>query len=253
MEADSKFVIIDPYNIDDMDLRNGYNNDLPIHLGNVVRQVSEPFVKAMLFMLSTLGVVEIAYREPADGDTSYYDGLQYARLTELGKFAFGITDSYTPLFTEENSDPTFELDSQRLLMKVLQPDSPFIPLLKDFAESITPSLYRVSYDSFLKGCANATSVKQKVKLFRQYICSKQPAVWKQFFKEVAERTNPFLPPDSQYTIMRLSSNDRELQHLVLTEPSIRKYVLKAENYMLLVKTDEMKQLATALRRFGYLI
>ena len=252
MAADSKFVLIDPYNIDDMELRNGYNNDLPIHLGNIIKQVSEPYVKAMLFMLSTFGIVEIAYREPTDGDTSYYDGLQYVRLTELGKYAFGITDSYMPLFTEDN-DPAFELDSQRLLIKVLRADTPFIPLLKDFAESITPSLYRVSYDSFLKGCTNATSVKQKVKLFRQYICSKQPAVWKQFFKEVEERINPFSSPDSQYTLMRLSPDDRELQRLVLTEPSIRKYVLKAENYMILVKTDEMKQFANALRKFGYLI
>lgn len=252
MAADSKFVLIDPYDIDEMELRNGYNKDLPIHPGNIVRQLSEPFVKAMLFMLSTLGVVEIAYREPAEGDTSCYDGLQYVRLTELGKFAFGITDSYTPLLAEDN-DPAFELDDQRLLIKVLRTDSPFIPLLKDFAESISPSLYRVSYDSFLKGCTNATSLKQKAKLFRQYICSKQPAVWKQFFKEVEGRTNPFMSPDSQYTLMRLSPDDHELQHLVLTEPSIRKYVLKTENYMLLVKTDEMKQFATALRKFGYLI
>lgn len=250
--ADDRFMLITPFHIDDMELRNGYVNDCYIHLGNIIKQIAEPFVKSLMFMLSTFGVVEIAYREPADGDTSYYDGLQYVRLTELGKYVLGICKSYTPRLSDDN-DPAFELDSQRLLIKVLRADTPFIPLLKDFAESITPSLYRVSYDSFLKGCTNATSVKQKVKLFRQYICSKQPAVWKQFFKEVEERINPFSSPDSQYTLMSLSPDDRELQRLVLTEPSIRKYVLKAENYMLLVKIDELKPFANALRKFGYLI
>ena len=64
---------------------------------------------------------------------------------------------------------------------------------------------------------------------------------------------PFMLPDSQYKFIRLSPDNHELQRLVLTEPSIRKYVLKDENYMLLIKADETKQFATALRKFGYLI
>lgn len=250
--ADNNFLLVDIFHIDEMDMRNGFTDDSYIHPGNLIRQISEPFVKSLMFMLSTFGVVEIAYREPAEGDTSYYDGLQYVRLTELGKYVLGIINSYTPQLSDDN-EPAFELDDKRLLIKVLRTDSPFVPLLKDFADSISPSLYRASYESFLKGCNDGDSVEQKVKMFRQYICNKQPAVWKQFFKEMTERINPFLKPDNKYTLLRLSPDDRELQRLILTEPSIRKYVLKAENYMILIKIDDIKPFANAMRKFGYLI
>lgn len=68
-----------------------------------------------------------------------------------------------------------------------------------------------------------------------------------------KRCNPFKPLVDRYATFRLSPDDRELQQLVLTEPSIRKYVVKAENYMLLVKESDKAQLAKALRRFGYLL
>lgn len=250
--SDERFLLIDPLYVSQMDMRNGFANDGYIHLGNLVKQISEPFVKSLMFMLSTFGIVEIAYREPTDDDTSYYDGLQYVRLTELGKYVFDITKSYVPQVAEDN-EPAFSLDDQRLLIKVLKQDSPFMPLLADFAENITPSLLRVSYESFLHGCNSRRDVEQKINMFKQYICKKLPAVWKQFFDEVVARSNPFLAPDAQYTLMRLPPNNRELQHLILTEPSIRKYVLKGENYMLIVKVDEMKQLTNALRKFGYLV
>ena len=250
--ADEHFLLIDPFYIDQMDMRNGYDGDNYIHPGNLIKQISEPFVKSLMFMLSTFGIVEIAYREPTDGDTSYYDGLQYVRLTELGKYVLEIAKSYESQIDEDN-EPAFCLDDQRLLIKVLKQDSPFVPLLADFAESITPSLHRVSYDSFLRGCNSRDDVKQKINMFKQNICKMLPAVWKQFFDEIVVRCHPFILPDSQYKLIRLSPDNHELQRLVLTEPSIRKYVLKAENYMLLIKADETKQFATALRKFGYLI
>lgn len=240
----------------DMDLHNGYIEDKNklcyIHPGNMVRQFSEPFVKALLFGLSTLGMVELAYREPQAGDVSPYDGLQYVHLTELGKYVLDITDNYEPQFTNDDA-PAFELDDQRLLIKVLRNDSPYVQLLTNFADSITPSLYSVSYESFLRGCSTYSDVEQKVKMVKQYVCSKQPKIWKQFMDDVAKRCNPFGTPKDKYALLTLPPDDIELQRLVLTVPSIRRYVLKVENYMLLVKEDDVDKLTAAMKKFGYLV
>lgn len=246
-----------PFNyFDDMDLRNGFIEDRNefcyIHPGNIVRQFSEPFIKALLFGFSTLGMVELAYREPQAGDTSPYDGLQYVHLTELGKYVLDITDNYEPQFTSDDA-PAFELDDQRLLIKVLRNDSPFVQLLTNFADCITPSLYSVSYESFLRGCSIYHDVEQKVKMFKQYICRKQPQVWKQFMADVTKRCNPFGVPKDNYMLLTLPPDDTDLQQLVLTVPTIRRYVLKAENYMLLVKEGDLDKLSAAMKKFGYLV
>lgn len=252
LAAENRFLLLRAYNLTDIELSNGYVDDANIHLGLLAKQIGEPFVKSLLFTLATFGIVEIAYREPATGDTSYYDGLQYVRLTELGEYVLDLNLTYTPKRIYDNT-ANFELDEQRLLIRVLRADSPFVSMLDDFAKRITPSLYRVDYESFLKGCLHIDNVKQKIKMFTQYISHEHPAVWKQFFKEVQERVNPFSTPSSQYFIMCIEPDNHELQRLILTEPSIRKYVLKAENYMLLVKTTEKEQFANALRKFGYLL
>lgn len=255
-EAESYFVHGPLNYFDDMDLRNGFIEDgeefCYIHPGNIVRQLSKPFVKALLFSFSTLGMAELAYREPQAGDMSPYDGLQYVRLTELGKYVLEITDHYEPQFTNAE-DPAFELDDQRLLIKVLRNDSPFVQLLANFAACITPSLYSVSYESFLRGCSTYHDVEQKVKMFKQYICKNQPQVWRQFMDDVAKRCNPFGVPKDNYVLLTLPPDDTDLQRLVLTVPSIRRYVLKAESYMLLVKEDDLDKLSAAMKKFGYLV
>lgn len=250
--AEEKFLLIDPYDIDDMYISNSYDSDTCIEYSNIIEQLSEPFVKAMLFVLATFGIVEIAYREPQKGDKSYYDGLQYVRLTELGKYVLGIRKDYTPNVTNDKG-PAFELDDQRLLIKVADSKSPFIPMLKEFAVLVTPSLYRVDYDIFLTGCNKREDVKRKIDLFEQYICQKLPIIWKQFFDDILSRCAPFSSPLDEYILLCLPADNTALARLILTEPSLRRYVHKVEGYMLLVKSSEIKKFSDAMKRFGYLI
>ena len=250
--AEERFMLVNTMYFDEMDMRNSYAADQSIHLGNIVSQLAEPFVKSLLFALSTFGIVEIAYREPQEGDTSYYDGLKYVRLTELGKYAYSISKSYTPPAASDQAT-AFELDDRRLLIKVADPQSPFLPLLADFAAPISQSLYRVDYESFLSGCSSREDVERKTSMFRQYIAAKVPPVWKQFLDEVLSRCNPFSAPNDKFTLLSLPPSNTALARLVITEPSLRRYVHKAEGYMLLVKTSEMRKFAEAMRKFGYLV
>ena len=56
-----------------------------------------PFVKSILFILGSLGVLELSYNEPSvnnglylkNGYLSKYDGLTYIKLTALGKYILG--------------------------------------------------------------------------------------------------------------------------------------------------------------------
>ncbi len=253
--AESYFILIDPYYLDNMDIRNGYiedkNRKCYIHPGNIVKQLSEPFIKAIMFTLSTLGLLEIAYREPQNGDTSPYDGLQYVRVTELGKFALGITDCYKPHFADDDT-PAFELDDQRLIIRVRDVDSPFRQLLTDYADRIAPSLYCVSYESFLSSCSNHFDVERKVKMFKQFICKTLPPIWEQFMDDIVNRCNPFGMPEDKYMILTIPKDNTDLQRLLLVNPAIRRYVLKAEDYMILVKESDMDKLTNAIKKFGYL-
>ncbi len=73
--------------------------------------IEEPYLLCLLFeYAATLGLIDIAYTRPDGARTAHhrlwgiddaeffsqYDGLQFIRLTPLGKYCLGLTDSYEP-------------------------------------------------------------------------------------------------------------------------------------------------------------
>lgn len=252
-QSDYRFSLIESRDLDDMLITNEYGGrEEVICLDTIIRQLSEPYVRAILVVLATLGVVEVAYRKPKSDDNSCYDQIEYVRVTELGKYVFGLTDKYTPQAGKDRG-PAFELDNERLIIRVIDKSSPFVSLVDDYANKISPTLYKVNNEAFLKGCNNITELDRKINLFKTYICPDPPKVWRQYFNELFKKCNPFIQKEIPYTILNIPPDNKELQKIVLTEPSVRKFVVKAENYTILIKQSELSQFASALKKFGYIL
>ena len=233
-----------------MDLFNEYA-DRYIDLGNLVTDISLPVAKGLLFMFAAFGMVEAAYDEPSPDDASFYDGLCYVRLTPLGRYCLGLDDKYEPKVVADDA-PVFELDDERLMIKSLKVPNPFETLVCDFADRITPTLYKVSFESMLKGCNNIHDVERKIDTFRRFVCAKPTEPWLQFFNVLRKRSSPFTAPSAKYVLLSISPDDKDLQHLLLSDPQLRQLIKKVEGYMVLVDKDNVDKLSAALRKHGYL-
>jgi len=53
--------------------------------------------------------------------------------------------------------------------------------------------------------------------------------------------------------LQIPVDDKELQHIILSDPIIRKYTLKAEGFILLVDTNYKSRVVEALKKYGYLV
>ena len=88
------------------------------NLGNAGDDIERQYLRAFFMeSLATLGVVDIAYVFPhglwpelsnswGNDDMAFcgrYDGLQYVRLSSLGAYCLGMTDSYEPPAAEQRS------------------------------------------------------------------------------------------------------------------------------------------------------
>lgn len=249
--AEKDFLLIGSYEFDRMEMKNSYTDTL-IGYDNNVSMLSEPFVRGLLLLFAACGMVELACGDvQTDGD-SPYDCLRYVRVTPLGRWLLGRADSYDNTAVADEK-PVFELDSEHLFIKSPGNDSVAETFMADYAERITPRLYRVSYESFLKGCSTPKDVEQKIDTFARYVCATPPPIWSSFFDDLRQRSHPFGAPSDKYTIMQVAPDDRQLQRLLLTEPSVRCFVTKAEGYMVLIKTADMPKFAAALRKHGYLL
>lgn len=245
-----------PFYIGDLnktDLFNQYSKH-DIYLENFYHEFTQPLIKSFLYLMAAFGMVEIAYSPVQAEDkeaASYFDGLKYVRLTNLGKFGLFLTNEYVR--TKEEDVIYFELDKDSLIIKSLVDNNPYESILCNMAEHISKKMYKVTPESFLKDCNTKKDIENKIALFKDYICNAPPANWNAFFKQMLDRCSPMIKPKKKYLLLQLPAENKELQRIVLSDPNIRKYILKAEDYHILVEQDNYKKFCDTLKKYGYLL
>lgn len=252
-ESEENYLIFYVDDLNKVDLFNQYDKK-DVYIENFYHEISIPLIKSYLFMMATLGLVEIAYSEVSADDknaASCLDGLKYVRLTNLGKYALSITDKYVR--TKEEDITYFELDTENLIIKSLVDANPYESLLGSLAEHISKKMYKVTPESFLKDCDSKKDIENRIAIFKDYVCDKPSANWSTFFKQMLDRCSPMIKPQKQYKLLQLPAENKELQRIVLSDPNIRKYILKAEDYHILVEQDNYKKFCDTLKKYGYLL
>jgi hypothetical protein len=182
---------------------------------------------------ATLGMIEIAYTRPEetphdfgrlyglDGDfVSRYDGLLAIRLTNLGAYALGLTDEYTP--------PPAALASAAPILKVL----PNLDIVITAAERALPNdrafleriaaeqsrnVYRLSRDQLLEAAGGGLDLRQ----VREFLAAKSgldeaefPQIVRVFFEDLDKRLSALreagrmvvIEGDDPYLLTELSNN-----------------------------------------------
>lgn len=221
-----------------------------IFLDDLFADIAYPYIKAYLFMLAGFGFVEVAYdAKPQENARSYFDGLRYVRLTDLGKYALGLTEVYE--MKEKEEVKCFELDDSNLIATSVVSPNPYETVLAGMAEHISKKMYKVTYESFLAGCHSKGDIVSRVRLFRDYVCKTPPAVWENFFSQVLNRWQPMQAPKKQYTLYQIPQDNKELQRIILSDPVIRKCCVKAEGFLLLVDTALLKVFKETLLKYGF--
>lgn len=219
--------------------------------------VVEPFVKAAMFLFASFGLVEIAYNMPRNNQLqqikknylSIYDGLEYVRLTPLGAFVAGKLKSYKADTARKMAEVT--LDDNRLLIHLHGKDPIKEMTLTQFADPVSDRCYKVSFNSFLRGCATESDIQQRKALFKRHIEPKPAGIWKAFLEDVEGKVDPLIPVKAM-DVFQLKDN-AELISLAARDPELRKYILKAENHHILIPHNHLGKVKKRLEHFGYLL
>ncbi len=219
--------------------------------------VIEPLLKGSLFFFAAFGLVDIAYDPPRNDRLqqsgkdylSIYDGLRYVRLTPLGAFVAGKSDAYAMEKTLETAQVS--LDENRLLIHLHGRDPIKEMALSQIAERVAEHCYKASFHSFLKDCNTESDIRQRKALFTRHIEAKPAGIWKDFLDDVEGKVDPLIPVKGM-AVFRLKEN-QELISLAARDPELKKYILKAEDYHILIPRKDLNKVRKRLEAFGYLI
>ncbi len=216
-----------------------------------------PFLKTMMFLFTSLGLVDIAYDRPENDilqerEQDYlspFDGLRAVRLTELGAYVVGRTRKYEAKIQE--STAKIELDDRRLILTIDGRDPLKTLIIEKVADRISENCYKVNYQSFLKECSTKKEITQKVELFHEHISAKPPHNWQEFLDEVVEKINP-LVKKQKLTVFKLKQS-QELISLAARDDVLKRHILKAEDYHILIEEKNIPTVKKRLEEFGYFI
>lgn len=214
--------------------------------------ITEPFIKAVVFLLGAFGIADIAYGDYSLSYDSYYEPLRYLRLTEFGEYVLGKKDTFTRInpHTEKHY---FEADEHNLIIRSLEKGNIYEKLLLEMAVPISTTRYKVTHISFLRTCKTAADIENKIDFFRLFICSEPSEIWRAFFQSVRKRVSPLAEVKTSYKLFKLDPADIELLRLIAQDPQIKKYVLKVENHHILIKSQDIGKVVERLKTYGYLL
>lgn len=231
------------------------NADEPITYDEIITCITYQSIKSVLLALASWGIIEIAYdpTTTAYGPSYLTDALRYVRLTNLGKYVFGKAKFYQLPTTMVNTCKDFELNADRLLIKVLNPNSKGSFALEKIATPITSQLYRTDFSVFLKECNTKDDIKKNINLFKKYIANEPPQIWADFFNAMLERTNALKKVKTSYITRSIDAKDKELQDIIMHDPNIKQYILRAEGYVVLIEQAHLNDVNNILKTYGYTI
>lgn len=231
------------------------NADEPIKYDEIITRVTYQSIKSVLLAMASWGIIEIAYDPTTTGNGPSYltDALRYVRLTNLGKYVLGEAKSYQLPATMLNTCKDFELNADRLLIKVLNPNSKGSFALGKIAAPITPQLYRTDFSVFLKECNTKDDIEKNIDLFKKYIANEPPQIWADFFNTMLERTNALKKVKTSYITRSIDAKDKELQDIIMHDPNIKQYILRAEGYVVLIEQAHLNDVNNILKTYGYTI
>lgn len=231
------------------------NADEPIKYDEIITRVTYQSIKSVLLAMASWGIIEIAYDPTTTGNGPSYltDALRYVRLTNLGKYVLGEAKSYQLPATMVNTCKDFELNADRLLIKVLNPNSKGNFALGKIATPITSQLYRTDFSVFLKECNTKDDIVKNINLFKKYIANEPPQIWAGFFNAMLERSNALKKVRTSYITRSIDAKDKELQDIIMHDPNIKQYILRAEGYVVLIEQAHLNDVNNILKTYGYTI
>jgi hypothetical protein len=246
-------------NEDDYDYYHSYYNNR-YYADSYYKEVFfDPVLKGMFFYLASLGVLELKYNDPISNSDikakgkpyiSTWDGLEYIKITDLGLYLFGLTDSYTQekMVKKESK---LKFDEYKPIITVDKSDIVMLAKLDPFVEKYDNNRFILSYSKIFKDCKNSKALELKIASFYKNIEPNPPKVFIKYFDEIMEKAN-ILKRDLKQIVIDIK-NDKKLLNLFMTNKKIQEIIIKAEGFRILVLKDNLPKLTKIVKDSGFFV
>ena len=215
--------------------------------------IAIPSLQAVLFLWAALGWVDIAYNNPTitAKNPSHYNGLRYVRLNLLGGHLLLNDKNYEPPKFDVLPEPVFSPDS--LTITAHFEDKSAAIMFKNYTQKkLGENVFFTNAGIFMQHCVTLVDLKNKIERFKAM--SKNmviPPNWHQFFDTMVAKANPFKDADA-HRLIQIPPENTELVSLIARDAELKKYVIKAEAFYIVVFKKHESDVKKRLKELSYL-
>lgn len=198
--------------------------------------------------LCAMGIAELAM-DPRAASDDPMEGMRFARLTALGRYALGLASGYTPKAPEGTLDVDFDAHNGILTVDA---KSPFQMFMDRIARRISATRFHLTADSLLKGCRNADDLNQRIDNLRTIIDPEKEPALRKIIDEAMKHTY-CATREGGYSLLRLRPDLPGLREAILTDKELREMTILVGPALALVKTHKLDRFNTICASYGFLL
>ncbi len=239
------------YSFDLQDYYQNYNRIKNLKI--VVRY----FIKSFIGIAHNLGIFDIAKTEKDSFISEdlellhrYYDSpfasIEYARLSDLGKFALGIDKEY-----KSKKNFLLTLSPHSYDITVDKPDALSALFLSQISTEIDHNKYHTDIKTFMSGIDSLKDYRNAKELFLEK-CDTIPPHWKKFFETMDDRTAA-ANIVSDTAILAEIKNPKEIRHIIASNPKLQEKILKADQLHIVILKENLAYVKKIFKAYGVIL
>jgi hypothetical protein len=235
--------------------KSKWDTKVDIDINNKEQFMEHPLIKGCIFIMASFGLLEIAYKKidtTKFGTTwfSEYDGLEAFKLTALGAYVLGKTQTYEAPEVEDKNKLIF--DEENLIIRAEGNVNLLGNLLSNYVEKISNNRFAFRPALFLKDCKTIKQIENKIALFRNSLNIKLPPYWESQLQQIVDNAAA-VSEENEYRIFKLKEGDKNLLRVIAQDEILKKLVIKAENYFVIVSIKNSTAFKNRLMMLDYFV
>ncbi len=219
--------------------------------------IVQPLIKGFLMMGASLGLLDMVYEEAkvylsglVQDDVIFpFEGVKFVRLTALGAYVLGRFPGYAPPKIKETA---VELDENALFIHYPSENKALLGMIESISRPAGNNLFKVDFETVLGKCNNKREIDMQISTFKKLLSNNPPEIWKNFFSALQEKSYVFKNKNEEYAIYLLPEN-KELVNLFAKDEYLKKHVIRAEYYHILIPLKSLTNVKKHLKKSGFLI
>lgn len=203
-----------------------------------------------LYLMAAFGLMEIGIDPEKELEHSYYDNFAGCKLTKLGAYVLKKIDEYEVPDIYEGAKIIFEENS--LLIRIEGNVEIAAATIGNYALKVSEHMYQFSPELFLKDCKTTDILKKKIHLFKTTTSGKLPAFWLEYLDNLIVNSKAITQKLSM-VVFKLPQDNKELIKLIAQDSELKKIIIKAEQFHVLVERSQYNAFISRMKHFGFLI